>query len=89
MAETRNRVSLTLLVAALVGVATVTMVVDRRALRDSTRELPAWAGGLLDAAAGQYVSQAVGPMVASLTRYASAARVADFRLSTHLAGDHK
>lgn len=50
MAETRNRVSLTLLVVALVGVATVTMVVDRRALRDGTRELPAWAGGLLDAA---------------------------------------
>ena len=49
MAETRNRVSLTLLVAVLVGVATVTMVVDRRALRDGTRELPAWAGGLLDA----------------------------------------
>jgi rod shape-determining protein MreC len=35
---------------ALVGVATVTMVVDRRALRDGTRELPAWAGGLLDVA---------------------------------------
>jgi len=51
MAETRNRVSLTLLVVALVGVATVTMVVDRRALRDGTRELPAWAGGLLDVAA--------------------------------------
>jgi len=50
MAETRNRVSLTLLVVALVGVATVTMVVDRRALRDGTREVPAWAGGLLDAA---------------------------------------
>ncbi|RTZ99568.1 MAG: hypothetical protein DSY84_07790 [Candidatus Neomarinimicrobiota bacterium] len=50
MAETRNRVSLTLLVVALVGVATVTMVVDRRALRDGTRELPAWAGGLLDVA---------------------------------------
>lgn len=51
MVETQNRVRLTLLVVALVGFATVTMVVDRRALRDRSRELPAWAGPLLDIAA--------------------------------------
>ena len=51
MVETHNRVRLTLLVVALVGFATVTMVVDRRALRDRARDLPAWAGPLLDVAA--------------------------------------
>lgn len=51
MVETHNRVRLTLLVVALVGFATVTMVVDRRALRDRARELPPWAGPVLDIAA--------------------------------------
>ncbi len=51
MVETHNRVRLTLLVVALVGFTTVTMVVDRRALRDRARELPPWAGPVLDVAA--------------------------------------
>lgn len=51
MVETHNRVRLTLLVVALVGFATVTMVVDRRAFQDRTRDLPPWAGVLLDVAA--------------------------------------
>jgi len=51
MVETHNRVRLTLLVVALVGFATVTMVVDRSAFRDRVRELPPWAGPLLDIAA--------------------------------------
>ena len=50
MVETHNRVRLTLLVVALVGFATVTMVVDRGALRDRARDLPPWAGPLLDIA---------------------------------------
>lgn len=41
---------LPLLVAGLVGVATVSMVVDRRALRGGPRDLPPWAGPILDAA---------------------------------------
>lgn len=51
MVETQNRVRLTLLVVALVGITTVTMVVDRRALRDRARDLPPWAAPVLDAAA--------------------------------------
>ncbi|MBW2269657.1 MAG: rod shape-determining protein MreC [Deltaproteobacteria bacterium] len=50
MVETHNRVRLTLLVVALVGFATVTMVVDRGALRGRARDLPPWAGPLLDIA---------------------------------------
>jgi rod shape-determining protein MreC len=50
MVESQNRVRLTLLVVALVGLATVTMVVDRRALIDGTRELPVWVGPALDVA---------------------------------------
>lgn len=50
MAEFHSRARLTLLVVALVGVATVSMVVDRRAFRDGERDLPSWAGPLLDAA---------------------------------------
>jgi rod shape-determining protein MreC len=49
MAESHSRIRLALLVAVLIGVATVSMVVDRRALRDGTRDLPAWAGPILDA----------------------------------------
>ena len=41
---------LPLLVVGLVAVATVSMVVDRRALRGGPRELPPWAGPILDAA---------------------------------------
>jgi rod shape-determining protein MreC len=50
MAEFHSRARLTLLVVALVGVATVSMVVDRRAFRYGVRDLPSWAGPLLDAA---------------------------------------
>jgi rod shape-determining protein MreC len=50
MVETHNRVRLTLLVVALVGFATVTMVVDRAAVRNRERDLPAWARPLLDVA---------------------------------------
>ena len=49
MAESHSRIRLAFLVAVLIGVATVSMVVDRRALRDGTRDLPAWAGPILDA----------------------------------------
>ncbi len=48
MAESHNRIRLALVVSVLIGVATVNMVVDRRALRDGTRDLPAWAGPILD-----------------------------------------
>ena len=51
MVETQSRVRLTLLAAALVGIATVTMVVDRRSLGEQGRDMPAWAGWFLDAAA--------------------------------------
>jgi rod shape-determining protein MreC len=50
MVQVQSRIRLSLLVAALVAVATVSMVVDRRALRGGGRELPAWAGSVLDAA---------------------------------------
>jgi rod shape-determining protein MreC len=50
MVEVQSRVRLSLVVAALVAVATVSMVVDRRALRAGTRHLPAWAGPVLDVA---------------------------------------
>lgn len=48
MAESHSRIRLALLVAVLIGVATVSMVVDRRALRDGTRNLPGWARPILD-----------------------------------------
>ena len=48
MAESHSRIRLALLVSVLIGIATVSMVVDRRALRDGTRDLPAWAGPILD-----------------------------------------
>jgi rod shape-determining protein MreC len=41
---------LPLLVVGLAAVATVSMVVDRRALRAGDRELPPWAGPIVDAA---------------------------------------
>ena len=50
MAEFRSRIRLSFLVALLVGLATVSMVVDRRALRAGGRDLPAWAGPVVDAA---------------------------------------
>ena len=50
MAEFRSRISLSFLVALLIAVATVSMVVDRRALRAGGRDLPAWAGTVIDAA---------------------------------------
>ncbi len=40
---------LSLLVVGLVAAATVSMVIDRRALRGGPRELPPWAGPILDA----------------------------------------
>lgn len=50
MVEAQSRIRLSLLVAALVAVATVSMVVDRRALRMGSRDLPEWAAPFLDAA---------------------------------------
>lgn len=50
MADLRVRMRLPLLVVGLVAVATVSMVVDRRALRGGPRELPPWAGPIVDAA---------------------------------------
>ena len=50
MAEFRSRIRLSFLVALLIAVATVSMVVDRRALWAGGRELPAWAGPVVDAA---------------------------------------
>jgi len=50
MTDLRVRVRLPLLVAGLVAVATVSMVIDRRALSLGGRELPAWAGFVVDAA---------------------------------------
>jgi rod shape-determining protein MreC len=51
MAEFPRRLPLPLLVAGLIAAAVVAMVVDRRAGSDGGRELPAWLGGLMDAAA--------------------------------------
>lgn len=50
MAEAQSRIRLSLLVVVLVGAATVSMVVDRRALIERGRDLPAWAGPILDLA---------------------------------------
>lgn len=50
MPEFSSRLRLALLVAILVAVATASMVVDQRALRGGGREMPVWAGPLLDAA---------------------------------------
>ena len=50
MVEVQSRIRLTVLVVALVGMATVSMVVDRRALREGARDLPSWAGPVLDIA---------------------------------------
>jgi rod shape-determining protein MreC len=51
MADLRVRVRLPLLVAVLAAAATASMVADRRALREGGRELPPWAGPVLDAVA--------------------------------------
>ncbi len=48
MAEIRSRLSVSLVVTGLIAVATVSMVVDRRALRDGARDLPAWTGVVLN-----------------------------------------
>jgi len=50
MADLRVRMRLPLLVVGLVAVATVSMVVDRRALRGGPRNFPPWAGPIVDAA---------------------------------------
>jgi rod shape-determining protein MreC len=50
MAEFRNRTPLSVLVVALVAVAIVAMVVDRRAMLRGGREWSGWAGSLLDVA---------------------------------------
>ena len=50
MPEFSSRVRLALLVVALVALAAASMVADQRALRGGGRELPVWAGPLLDAA---------------------------------------
>lgn len=51
MPEFRSRLSLTLLVVALLSIAVISMVRDRRALLSGGRELPGWAGAVLDVAA--------------------------------------
>jgi rod shape-determining protein MreC len=51
MAVFPRRLPVSLLVAGLVAVAVVSMVVDRRALTGGGRELPIWAGVVMDAAA--------------------------------------
>ena len=48
MADLRGRVRLPLLVLGLVAIATASMVADRRAGSEGTRELPPWASPLLD-----------------------------------------
>jgi len=50
MGEFQNRIRVSVIVAALVAVALVTLVADRRSLRHGVRDLPGWAGGLLDLA---------------------------------------
>ena len=50
MAESHNRIRLALVVAVLIGVATVSMVVDRRALGSGGRDLPWWSAAVLDVA---------------------------------------
>ncbi len=50
MGEFRSRIRVTILVVVLVAAALVTMVSDRRAMREGGRELPGWAGGVLDLA---------------------------------------
>ena len=51
MAESDRRLPVSLLVAALVAIAVVSMVVDRRAVLEGGRALPAWLGSVLDVAA--------------------------------------
>jgi rod shape-determining protein MreC len=51
MAAFPKRLPVSLLVAGLIAVAVVSMVVDRRALTGGGRELPAWAGAVMDTAA--------------------------------------
>jgi rod shape-determining protein MreC len=48
MGDFRSRIRFLLFVGALLGVALVTLVSDRRALLQGRRELPAWLGGILD-----------------------------------------
>jgi len=51
MADSDRRLPVSLLVAALIAVAVVSMVVDRRGVIAGGREFPAWLGSLLDVAA--------------------------------------
>jgi rod shape-determining protein MreC len=51
MAEFHRRLPISLLVAGLIAVAVVSMVVDRRAVISGSRDLPAWAGAIMDVAA--------------------------------------
>jgi hypothetical protein len=51
MAEFHRRLPVPLLVAGLIALAVVSMVVDRRAVLRGGRELPAWAGAIMDVAA--------------------------------------
>ena len=50
MGEFRSRIRVLALVALLAGAALVTMVSDRRAMSQGRRDLPGWAGGILDLA---------------------------------------
>jgi len=51
MAEFHRRLPISLLAAGLIAVAVVSMVVDRRAVMSGSRDLPAWAGTIMDVAA--------------------------------------
>jgi rod shape-determining protein MreC len=51
MGEFPRRLPLPLLVAGLIAIAVVSMVVDRRAVMNSGRDLPGWLGAVLDVAA--------------------------------------
>jgi rod shape-determining protein MreC len=51
MAEFHRRLPISLFVAGLIAIAVVSMVVDRRAVMSGSRELPAWAGAIMDVAA--------------------------------------
>jgi rod shape-determining protein MreC len=70
---------LPLLVVGLVAVATVSMVIDRRALSLGGRELPAWAGFVLDAAVPvqKAIALPVDFVRDGIGRYANLVGVAD------------
>ena len=85
MTDLRVRVRLPLLVVGLVAVATVSMVIDRRALSLGGRELPAWAGFVLDAAVPvqKAIAFPVDLVRDAIGRYANLVGVADENARLH------